>query len=274
MKSPRFLLIPLLCFASVVLSPQAKSAVVISETFSSPTGSVPPNWTEVIRSSAENNGAVEIAPISGLSGNALKFHRAANNSAGNFGPNANAAVYYTPSENSRITEFTAEVTLRLEGPLGASSSVGMMLRTQSLNYQFSNTPFSGYYVAITADGLGIYENPTNNSAPGVLLGSLSAFSAQGATDYLFRVSAQGSILTASLWDSTGSTELASVTYSSAKITDGYFGFRGGFGNYSTTAYFRDLTLTVIPEPSSLFLLGFGGIVALRLRRKSNASKFE
>ncbi len=271
MKSSHSLLIPLLCLTSFALPFQGDAAVVITESFSSPLEGVPDDWTAVIRNNAENNGAVEIAPIPGVSENALRFERAANGSSGNFGSNANAAVYYTAAGSSQFSDFTAEVTLRFDNPLGNSSSAGIMLRTQSLGYQFSSTPFAGYYIAVTLDGLGIYENPTGNSTPGTLVSSLAAFSAQGATDYLFKVSAQGSTLTASLWDISGTEELASVIYSSANISDGYFGFRNGFGNYAQTAYFRDLTLTVIPEPASLILLGIGGLAVLHLRCRKNAA---
>jgi len=260
----------LLIGASVALpKTSAQAASVISEEFTSPLGGIPTGWTAVIRGGAANDGFVGVQQINASLGNGLQYQRISGGSS-----NSSAAVYYTgttgtPSD-AKMMDFSSEITLRLGATLGVSSSIGMMVRTQSLSYSFSGTSFGGYYVAVTNTGLGIYSNPSDNSVPGTLESNFAVFVLSANTDYLFRVSALGSMISAEIWDSTGTTQYASVSYGSANEVAGYTGLRSGYGNSSQSAYFRDLNMTVVPEPGVLGLLALAGVWGLNrvLRRRA------
>lgn len=263
----------LLIGASIVLpTSSAQAAAIISEEFTSPLGGIPSGWTAVIRNGVANDGVVGIQQINSSLGNGLQFQRP---SSGGAGSNSSAVVYYTgttgtPSD-AKMMDFSAEITLRLGAALGASSSIGMMVRTQSLSYSFTaGGSFGGYYVAVADGVLGIFENPSNNSEAGSNRASSGPLTLSLNTDYLFRVSALGSTISAEIWDSTGTTQYASVSYGSANEVAGYTGLRSGYGNSSQSAYFRDLNMAVVPEPGVLGLLALAGVLGLNrvLRRRA------
>lgn len=228
------------------------NALVLSEAFNAPVGGVPNGWTVVTRGNVSNDGIVGVEPVSGGSGNALRFQRPVSGGQGSF---SSGALYYT-GDSAQQKDFSAEVTVRFESALGVASGVGVMLRTQSASYAFNASPFAGYYVAIGYNnGLALYENPISHTDPGVKL-QVASFTPDVNTDYLLRITAVGSTITASVWDATGTNEIASIAYNSAQDVAGYFGFRSGYGNSNQTGYFSNLNLsTAIPEPSAAVFLG-------------------
>lgn len=157
--------------------------------------------------------------------------------------------------NGQIGDLQAEVTIRLGGAGEPITSLrGVVLRAQTPELVApKQAGFWGYSVGFISKGegrgLAIYENPTGTSSTG--LGVSRAFAAlphdlQGDTDYLFKVSAQGKTLKASLFAADGTTLLATVHYDEAETAGGYFGLRAAHSNSGVNTYFRTLKLEAVP----------------------------
>jgi hypothetical protein len=155
--------------------------------------------------------------------------------------------------------------------------------------------FSGtdaYFLAVTSNGLGLYWDTgvdfvTNATslASGSLSTTLSSLANGG--EYLLQFSAIGTKIDAALYsawtlDESGNpvgTPIASLTYTDVREEarlSGYLALRGGRFGSNRTAYFRELEVYAIPEPSGamLGLTGAGmalGACLLRSRKAQRVS---
>lgn len=234
------------------------AATAINESFSAAASgqTVPAGWFSA------NSGVSAMVSLGGV-----KYMRiGANTVAGS------DAVYYTATngevQNGQIRDFNAQIVMRMGGTFPQDQSLrGVVVRAQTtdLSAPAGSTSFWGYSIGVVATGsdkgLYIYENPKGIYWNGNSLdrGTQLAFQAftldlQSNVEYSFRISALGSILTASLWTLDGAQELASVTYSEAQIVSGYFGLRSANANAAANTSFRDLQMnvTAVPEPSGMF----------------------
>ena len=182
----------------------------------------------------------------------------------------NAFVYYTGSEggivDGKVADF--EMTSVFSTSWGNqfdSTTFGFMVRAQEATYGSSG----GYYIAFSPkDGgtLTLFDSPTTHTANGTVLDSV-AVSLSKENYYLFKLSAVGSTISASVWSEDGNTLLAEVEYGNARLDGGYFGVRTGFGNTVVGQYVKDISVTVIPEPATIGFTLMGGAAMLMILRR-------
>lgn len=184
---------------------------------------------------------------------------------------------------NQLADFNGRIIL---SGLSGTYPSGVIMRAR--NKSQSNA--DAYYVAViptsgTANGnpetarLAIYTGlGASLGASTLLVDDPVGFDLDSTSEYRLNFSAVGSTLTASLWslDAEGDplAELASVTVQhqgATARTTGYFGLRGGVYSVVNGVYFRDLQVTVIPEPSlgrlSWIGLGLAGFALVRRRMK-------
>lgn len=253
-----------------MLPATARAATVITEPFSSPEGGLPANWVLKKRGTAPDDIA-QIATNNGQ--NALRLYRPdLGKDVGT--SNYQAAVFYNGSTgdvtNGRMSDFTGSMIISLTRVNALSDTRGIVARAQSQAYVFN-----GYYLAVNPTGIGIWLNPASHIDSGKQL-AFSAFenTLLANTDYRFEFSVLGSVLKAELWSINGGSLLGSVTVDVAQqyptdpaYNEGYFGLRVGYGSVDNATYFRDLNLTVVPEPKAAFLLLVAGAAALGQARR-------
>jgi len=237
----------LLSIAIGLSSAAANTATVITEAFDAAAAgsSVPDGWKST------HPSLTEIKELDGRY-RQLIFRETPKDKAG-------AAIYYTGSQGSvsggSILNFDAEVTLRFKDEYRSVSSSlrGMVFRTQSPDFR-SLTPgdFWGYSVGVitTGDnaGLHLFVNPTGftfNDQGNQL--AFSPFPVDLNTDYVLKVSAHGSEISASILSSDQSEVLATITFDGAKEQAGYVGLRAAYPNTQITTYYSDLKISV-PAP--------------------------
>lgn len=195
----------------------------------------------------------------------------------------NAFIRYAGSAegvvDGKIADFEMTSTISmtfLSGPSGSTdSTIGFLVRATAASYNSSK----GYYVAFSpAEGglLRLFDSPTSHSrgpadkpsGNGTELAAV-ALNLSSNVNYLFKVSAIGSTISASVWSEDGSTLLGELEYANARTGAGYFGIRSGFGNTGVSAYIKDVSFTVIPEPATVgFTLVGGTAMLMMLRRRS------
>lgn len=176
--------------------------------------------------------------------------------------------------------YTGSVVLRpaATGVIPFGVVVGAENKTYNNNV---NTNNRGFYLAtnVTA-GLGIWFNTLNTTtetASNTILGeessTWSAFDSglSADVDYLLEFSVIGPALAASLWemDSSGNklgNALGSVSYTHTENITGFFGLKAGRIGNTRSGYFRDVDLTVIPEPGLSGVI-ITALVALGLARR-------
>ncbi len=276
----------LLSLASLVLvaslTPRVQAAVY-QQSFSSPTNSLPNGWN-VAGYFDPSLGVAQIRTTANFT--ALMQERTVNSSGGN----GNSFIYYTGNvadevENGVFSDFTASVIINTS-VANTSSGVhhGMMVRTAAPSG--NATQLHGYYVTLGNSGgntvLSIYKDPGTGGAGvvGTLLASSSQespFSLVKNTDYLFTISAIQDTITGSLygWDPVEqefSNLLGTVTTTDTTYTSGLFGFRINHSAGPRTTYWRDLSVTTIPEPgTAALLIPFGLAAWIGLRKKKVAA---
>lgn len=268
MKKKILLLLSILACAGTCYS-----ATLITQSFgtAAPGSTTPEGWFST------NENATEIVSLAGIN-----YQRIWRNSSNG----GSAAVYYTGSQgevvNGLIQDFNAEMTLRMGGTFPQNATLrGVVARAQTLATSGPDGEgFWGYSIGFIATGdnrgLYIYENPTATGTAG--LGTLRAYDdfeedLTANTQYLFRISAQGEALSASLWSADGEVMLASVLYDEAEVIAGYFGLRSAHANSVANTAFRDLTLevTAVPEPTVAVLLLSGVVCIWGIRRRRAGS---
>ncbi len=174
----------------------------------------------------------------------------------------------TPAPSNQLADFTGHVILGADS-WAAADGVGVLLRSRVTSFHGTEA----YYIAVNSAGLGLYwgtgsEVITNASVTRL---EYDAFESSLATlanggEYLLSFAAINNKIEASLYaswtfDPNGSilgTPIAEISYTDARPearADGYFSLRGGRFGSNRTAYFRELEITTIPEPSTA-LLGF------------------
>lgn len=237
------------------------AAVVYNQSFASPVGGLPTDWN--INSGFDSSeGDAEIATLS--STNWLKQERDGISSGNSF-------VYFNGDFGSGVvndgilSDFSASAFFRISGG-SSGDGRGMMVRAGETDA----TP-TGYYVVLSDDRLRIYKDPTNpSSGRGTLLAfSDETVSLAGGTDYRFDISASGSTISAAVYTGPGfSTLVADVSVVDTSYTSGLFGFRSSMGTAGRSVYWKDLTITAVPEPSTVALLGsVAGLCLLRRSRR-------
>ncbi|HWL51863.1 MAG TPA: hypothetical protein VNQ90_05485 [Chthoniobacteraceae bacterium] len=209
---------------------------------------------------------------SGLSGAQLVY------TAGSYSDNGLPKV----DPANQLADFTGRVVLAAD-TWAAADGVGVVLRSRRSSFGGDDA----YYLAMSSEGLGLYWGIGNNSlAPANRLAFDAFETAPGSLDdgnsYLLSFSAVSNRIDASLYaswtlDESGAilgTPIATLSYTDLRDvarTDGYFALRGGRFTSNRTAYFRDLTVTTIPEPSvaglGLLCAGLGAIVLCLRSRK-------
>ncbi len=248
---------------------QLSAATVITESFSTagPGSTVPVDWY------ATHSAGTEIVSLAGT--NYLRILR--NSPAG-----GSSAVYYTGSQgevsNGWFSDFDASVILRMGGNTPQNQTLrGFVFRTQTMDREASGSAeFWGYsagFIGYGEDrGLYLHLNPTGVSSS--TYGTQLAFIAFDQdlvvnTQYSLRISAEGKEIAVSLWTLDGSTEIASISYSDAVETGGYFGLRSANINSVSNTSFRDLVIEVhaIPEPAGLGLTAVGALSLFAVCRR-------
>lgn len=240
----------LVCLACLSFLSTGHAQTLIFESFNAaaPESTTPENWYSV------NPAGTAIVERGGV--NYQRLERPGS---------ASTAVYYTGSQGDvtggQILDFNAEMIVRFSGSNQTTTMRGVAIRTQSLDFAASgSTPFWGYTVGFVAHGnsnntprgLYIYENPTDygTAARGEFL-AYTPFAADLNSNliYVFRVSAEGPILTASLWNEAGTVEYASVIFEEANEVAGFFGLWAANANSISGTDYRNLNLmvTAVPE---------------------------
>lgn len=91
------------------------------------------------------------------------------------------------------------------------------------------------------------------------------------TDYLYRFTAIGNVLTASIFkldtDGNFTIKLGEVSVEDDSYTSGYYGFRNFPGADTRATYFSDLAIISVPEPSNVAFLAIA-LIALPLKSHS------
>lgn len=185
---------------------------------------------------------------------------------------ANSFVFWKGNSefapSGKIDDFEMEIVIRI-GTTGSGSSdnFGLAFRMSTTNY--SSSAKEGYYVFIDLAGnLKLNKNPVNHTSLGTNLqtAKISAFSTD--IDYTLKLNVEGSRIEANLYEPNGTEAVASLLITNAEYTEaGHFGIRTGFGNADGSVFYRDLTITAIPEPSQVALAGIliGGLLFWKAR---------
>ncbi len=139
----------------------------------------------------------------------------------------------------------------------------------------------GYYIALTSSSLALYWQPGDAFAGSLtpLISDTYTTTLQPLTEttnnqYKLEFSAIGMQFDATLWslDENGNTTgdpLASISYLDTRPearSEGYFALRGGRYGGEISAYFRNLELSMIPEPSTALLVLSAGLLAFKRRK--------
>lgn len=252
MKSPRtfaktrgFLCAFGLCILPAALAP-LHAQESYTQAFDAPVGGIPAGWKRA-GGFLSAQGVSEIVTNGGHAW--LRQQRTE-------GPRGNSFVYFNGDfgtvQGGLLSDFTATVILKVSGGLDGDGR-GMMIRADS-----TGAVPSGYFVYIADNSLQISHDPANATTGRgtVLAKSAETFGKLASgSEYRFTVSAKGETISGSLhaWDegtSSFSILLAEVSTEDAAHGSGYFGFRTAFSNESRSVFWRDLTITTTPEPST------------------------
>lgn len=188
----------------------------------------------------------------------------------------------------RMSDYSGSVVMRhvFSTHSRVQDPYGVLIGAENQTYNNSaTTNHRGYYIGVkpgSSDGdggLGIWFNSvittTNYSADTVVdPGAYASFDFLPANiDYLLEFSVMGPSILASLWTLDGEGQkivsVADVSYTASEDIEGFFGLMGGRYSGNDTRYFRDLNMTMIPEPSVVgALMGaflIGGVLLFRRR---------
>lgn len=114
--------------------------------------------------------------------------------------------------------------------------------------------------------LGLDIGSVNTSADmGTILGT-GTYDASGNTSYQLLLSLFGTNLVAQLWDAAGDNMLDEISAYDATYSQGNVGYVSALRSASTHYYYDDLTVSSIPEPSTMLLLMTGALVLVCCRR--------
>jgi len=164
-----------------------------------------------------------------------------------------ALFYYgTAGDNGtpRLIDFSASFTMNIR--MGQNSTFGFMVRATSDAFNNNGGYFVAYHRLNGVASLTIYDKPKSNTDHGAVLKTVSLM-LDFETDYVFKVSAIGNLIEASIWSADGQEQLGIVSIDDARTTGGYFGFRAAAGGSNNIVTFRDLTVNTIPEPTTAAL---------------------
>ncbi len=189
------------------------------------------------------------------------------------GGSANAFLSYKGHddfvEDGKLADFKMELIIRMgemdEGAGPGSGSIGFAFRSAAAGYN-NNV---GYYLAVNfKDGaLTLYKNPIDHTKYGTLVKSVTDFTLSSDVDYKLTLHVEGASIIASLWTLDGTEALTTLSIDDAEnINAGLFGLRAHFWEPGQNAYFRDLKMETIPEPSHLALIGAIALGLLSRRR--------
>lgn len=258
----------MLAFFAGFALPPAQSAVLYTweEPFTTAAAgsNLPTGWQGVISGSDPNAGTIAITEVS--SG---KWRLMLRRDTG-----GNLTAFYTGSQgpivNGVIDNFNISVTLSATGGTAGNFPRGIVARAQS-----TSSSLLGYYAYVRAGAIFISLNGATADNSSLVEAVLTENLAKD-TDYELHFSADGSLLTASVYkaDSFGEFTilLGSVNTTDTTYSSGIIGLRTApDGNTRYTA-FSNLKVEVIPEPSlawgALAMLGWFG---WRQRQKGGVS---
>lgn len=186
-----------------------------------------------------------------------------------------AFVYYTGSgdgiASGKVADFEMTSTISMSfnrGAGGLATPFGLMIRASSASYSASKGYFFAYMATTSGGSLVLYDSPTSHGAHGTVLDSFDVI-LNPNVNYVFKISAIGSNISASVWSEDGGTLLGELEYGNARTNAGYFGARAGFANTNVAQYVKDISVTVIPEPATVgfALLGGAAMLVILGRRK-------
>lgn len=186
-----------------------------------------------------------------------------------------AFVYYTGSgdgiTSGKVADFEMTSTFSMTfnpTAVGLATPFGLMIRASSKSYSASGGYFFAYMATTSGGSLVLYDSPTSHSAHGTVRDSFDVI-LNPNVNYVFKISAIGSNISASVWSEDGGTLLGQLEYGNARTNAGYFGVRAGFANTSVAQYVKDVSVSVIPEPATVgFVLMGGAAMLMMLRHRS------
>lgn len=171
------------------------------------------------------------------------------------------------SEDGMFSNFESSVIMRTGA--SATDRRGIIARASNINGIY----FNGYSVYSHSQKLIIAKDPKSTAVDGVQLGSVNlTLDMAPNTDYLFNFTANGKILTASIFGRDNNQEftimLGQLSIEDESYTSGYYGFRNFPGADGRATYYSDLIIVTVPEAStvSFALLGLA-VLLLRLRTR-------
>lgn len=188
--------------------------------------------------------------------------------------------------NTRLADIQGSVTVGATSLNSTTDAIGLILRADGQEYSNANS----YQLSLNDAGLRLHYGVGNNfiTQGGIFVYQLAVaelpteytlkrLSLDGEDNNQYRIdfSFIGNQFEASLWElgaGEGETDLfiTSLSYTDTRPEfreEGYFGFRARYGSSNKYSLFRDIHVSVIPEPATASALLLLGLITILLVRK-------
>jgi hypothetical protein len=215
----------------------------------------------------------------GIVGNQLHMvYNAGQLGIGNFDGFVSGAV------NEVFTDVSVRATVRSLDNSGTTPNVGaglgnsnndvfVVARSDGVasSYLLAFDFFNGFVNLVRVDGgaLHVYQPDAQNPNPSTTIGVNNALA------YIIEIEAVGDVITGRVFNEAGDTLLAEVSVTDNTYASGISGIGaainedlvgGGTASFLNAGFDNVSSMTIIPEPASLALIGLGGLMLLRRRR--------